>query len=126
MKAAYSSKQINECIFLLCHSIFQSIRSIYLFTLLVNIMGNSILVLHPLIRHPKRMLQLLARTISIQDSNFKSWMLSSDYCLVWLFYINRFFLSVFSLFFFHDRALTPPDYHKHSSVQCSKPAARSK
>lgn len=71
-------------------------------------MGNSILVLHPLIRHPKRMLQLLARTISIQDSNFKSWMLRSDNCLVWLFYINRFFLSGFSLFyFFHGRALTP-------------------
>lgn len=91
------------------------------------LLWNPILVLQPLISHPKRMLELLARTVSVQDSDldnipimagarvsfqtslklftrlardFKSWMLCSDYGLVWFFYINRLFRLLISFFFF--------------------------
>lgn len=69
------------------------------------IIRNIILVLHPLKRHPKRMLQLLARTVSIQDPDFEPWMLRSYDGLVCPFYIYGLFFNFFCLrCFFHQWA----------------------
>ena len=70
------------------------------------------------------MLQLLARTICIQDPNFKSWMLSPNDGFVWPFYKYRLFLKfLFIICLFHERilpAILPRSFVTAMFLTCSE------